>query len=187
MKPGIVAHTCVVPAASGSKRMEEADSLVTVWRAGGDPGFRRVALDLRVMLDRERGRLRASNRNIDVAIAADSSLDFLELVRGNNLGRLGDYSAATRVYERSVVILANANGEQAVQPTKTELFDAEVIAQLEDEKPRTLMTKRDQGLVPRRRDSRRPFSHPDHHGRQGVHSRGQGGGTGEPQVSTARH
>ena len=83
-----------------ARRLEEADSLVEAWRAGRHAGLRRSALDLRVMLDRERGRLRASNRSIDRALAIDSTLSFLELIRGNTLGRLGEYAAAEGVYER---------------------------------------------------------------------------------------
>jgi hypothetical protein len=85
-----------------ARRLDEADSLVAEWSTSNQVALRRAALDLRVMIDRERGQLRASNRSIDRAIAADSMLSFLELVRGNTLGRLGEYDAATRLYERHV-------------------------------------------------------------------------------------
>jgi tetratricopeptide (TPR) repeat protein len=85
-----------------ARRLDEADSMVAAWRTSSNRAFRRTALDLRVMIDRERGQLRTSLRNTDRAIAADSGLEFLELVRGNTLARLGDYAAAERLYERRI-------------------------------------------------------------------------------------
>jgi tetratricopeptide (TPR) repeat protein len=85
-----------------ARRTEEAEALIAEWDTSAHTTLRRIALDVRVMIERERGQLRASNRSIDRAIAADSALSFLELVRGNTLGRLGDYAAAERVYERHV-------------------------------------------------------------------------------------
>jgi tetratricopeptide (TPR) repeat protein len=85
-----------------ARKVDEADSLVRAWNGGSNLALRRTALDLRVMIDRERGQLRESVRNTDRAIAADSTMDFLDLVRANSLSRLGDYGAAERLHERRI-------------------------------------------------------------------------------------
>ncbi len=80
-----------------ARRFEAADSAITIWsRAGGE--LHRLALDLRVMLLREQGRLRASNRTIDTLDKLDPGHP-MALVRANSLARLGNYASAERIYE----------------------------------------------------------------------------------------
>ena len=85
-----------------ARRYDTVDSLVRAWVAGQSPELRASAHDLRVLLLRERGELRASNAALD-RIDADLPNAGIQtvLVRGNNLGRLGDYAAAENLYERS--------------------------------------------------------------------------------------
>ena len=85
-----------------ARQYDTVDSLVTAWIAGPSPELRASAYDLRVLLLRERGELRASNVAIDRAEAdlPNAGIQTV-LVRGNNLGRLGDYAAAEMLYERS--------------------------------------------------------------------------------------
>ena len=85
-----------------ARQYDTVDSLVRSWLVNESPALRASAYDLRVLLLRERGELRASNAALD---RAESDLPNAgiqtALVRGNNLGRLGDYAGATLVYERS--------------------------------------------------------------------------------------
>ena len=85
-----------------ARQYDTVDSLVTAWIAGSSPELRASAYDLRVLLLRERGELRASNVAIDRAEAdlPNAGIQTV-LVRGNNLGRLVDYAAAEMLYERS--------------------------------------------------------------------------------------
>jgi tetratricopeptide (TPR) repeat protein len=78
-----------------------ADSLARLLLGSREPGARDVGYELRIMLLRERGQLRESNRVADEYWAArPTGPRDLELVVGNNLGRLGDYAGAARLYER---------------------------------------------------------------------------------------
>jgi len=85
-----------------ARQYDTVDSLVQAWIAGPSSDLRASAYDLRVLLLRERGQLRASNIALDRA-AADLPNAGIQtvLVRGNNLGRLGSYAAAETLYERS--------------------------------------------------------------------------------------
>ena len=85
-----------------ARQYDTVDSLVNAWIAGPSPELRASANDLRVLLLRERGELRASNAALDRA-EADLPNGGIQtvLVRGNNLSRLGDYAAADLLYERS--------------------------------------------------------------------------------------
>ena len=59
----------------------------------------RHAADLTAIIQRERGQFRASNRTIEHAIVRFPELDFLHLIRGNGLARIGDFHGARRAYE----------------------------------------------------------------------------------------
>jgi len=85
-----------------ARRYDTADSLSRAWLRSESPQLRASAYDLRVLVLRERGELRASNSALDrtetdVPNAGVQTI----LVRGNNLGRLGDYAGAEALYERS--------------------------------------------------------------------------------------
>jgi tetratricopeptide (TPR) repeat protein len=85
-----------------ARQYDTVDSLVRSWLASESPQLRASAYDLRVLLLRERGELRASNVALDRAEAAMPNAGVQTvLVRGNNLGRLGEYAAAALLYERS--------------------------------------------------------------------------------------
>ncbi len=85
-----------------ARQYDAVDSLVRSWLASESPALRASAYDLRVLLLRERGELRASNLALDRAESALPNAGVQTvLVRGNNLGRLGDYAGAALVYERS--------------------------------------------------------------------------------------
>jgi tetratricopeptide (TPR) repeat protein len=84
-----------------ARRFDSADSLIAAWSAGPSAGLRVLALDLRLTLARERGQFRASNAAIEQMVAAAGVSGVTELVRGNNLGRLGDYAGAIATYERA--------------------------------------------------------------------------------------
>jgi len=85
-----------------ARQYDTVDSLVRSWLTSESPELRGSAYDLRVLLLRERGELRASNVALDRTEAdlPNAGVQTV-LVRGNNLGRLGDYAGAELVYERS--------------------------------------------------------------------------------------
>ena len=85
-----------------ARQYDTVDSLVTEWLRSGSPELRASAYDLRVLVLRERGQIRASNAAIDRAgIELPNAGVQTVLVRGNNLGRLGDYAGAEMIYEKS--------------------------------------------------------------------------------------
>jgi DNA-binding SARP family transcriptional activator/TolB-like protein/Flp pilus assembly protein TadD len=83
-----------------ARRWHEADSLITIWSRSSSRQLRIDAADLRMVLQRERGQLRASIRTADDTLGAEEpGVDVLRLMKGNSLGVLGDYAGAIRVYE----------------------------------------------------------------------------------------
>jgi DNA-binding SARP family transcriptional activator/tetratricopeptide (TPR) repeat protein len=82
------------------REYDAADSVIRAMAATGNDEFRWSAVDLRATLERERGQLRASNATIAAGVAAFPQLSYLDLVRGNTLGRLGDAAGAAQLYER---------------------------------------------------------------------------------------
>jgi len=85
-----------------ARQYDTADSLSRSWLRSESPELRASAYDLRVLVLRERGELRASNvaldrTETDVPNAGVQTI----LLRGNNLGRLGDFAGAEALYERS--------------------------------------------------------------------------------------
>src|SRR4029450_13885002 len=85
-----------------ARQYDPVDSLIRSWMASESPSLRASAYDLRVLLLREHGELRASNAALDRAESDMPNAGVQTvLVRGNNLGRLGDYAGAALIYERS--------------------------------------------------------------------------------------
>ena len=86
-----------------ARQYDAADSLIATWLDGGSPQMRLSAHDLRALLLRERGQLRASNVAIDRGLRESSrDLSAAGLLRGSNFARLGEYPTAIRVYEQSI-------------------------------------------------------------------------------------
>ncbi|HEX5076418.1 MAG TPA: tetratricopeptide repeat protein, partial [Gemmatimonadaceae bacterium] len=85
-----------------ARQYDAGDSLVRAWLTSESPQLRASAYDLRVLLLRERGEIRASNVALDRSEAElpNAGVQTI-LLRGNNLGRLGDYAGAELLYERS--------------------------------------------------------------------------------------
>jgi DNA-binding SARP family transcriptional activator/Flp pilus assembly protein TadD/TolB-like protein len=81
------------------RRLRDADSVIAGLERSASPDARRVGFDLRFMLEREQGRFRASTVTIHRMLAAFPDSRELQLVEGNNLGRIGDYTGARRLYE----------------------------------------------------------------------------------------
>jgi DNA-binding SARP family transcriptional activator/TolB-like protein len=80
------------------RRYASVDSLIIIWSHDARPGVRVVAGDLKALLERERGRYRASITTIEQLIAADPPSSSLRMEEGNSLGRIGDYAGARRVF-----------------------------------------------------------------------------------------
>jgi tetratricopeptide (TPR) repeat protein len=77
-----------------ARRFTEADSLIDrVLRAGARATSRDAivdALDVRALLERERGQFRRSAQTVDSAVALDSGADVLRLLQANSLARAGE-------------------------------------------------------------------------------------------------
>jgi DNA-binding SARP family transcriptional activator/TolB-like protein len=83
-----------------ARKFETADSVITSVEGSSSPGRREVAVDLRSILDRERGRFRAADRIIAQLLALQpSSTGFFQLVQADNRRQIGDYAGAARTYE----------------------------------------------------------------------------------------
>ena len=85
-----------------ARRFEEADTVIA---RALDAGRRSRsheamidALDVRALLERERGELRRSARTVDSAMAVDSGAAALRLMAANSLARVGDYALARAIY-----------------------------------------------------------------------------------------
>jgi predicted Zn-dependent protease len=77
-----------------ARRFTEADSLIArALRAGARVASRDAivdALDVRALLERERGQFRRSAQTVDSAVALDSGADVLRLLQANSLARAGE-------------------------------------------------------------------------------------------------
>ena len=60
---------------------------------------RGLAFDVKALLERERGQLRASNRTVDQGVAEVQQLYWLKLMKANTLSRMGSYDEAARLIE----------------------------------------------------------------------------------------
>ena len=95
-----------------ARRFAAVDSALLVWKRSGVLELMSGAYDVQSLLQRERGDYAASNAAIDSAIAVDPNAGALRLVRGDNLGRLGRYAAARRLFEG----LAHGHSEDEPYP-----------------------------------------------------------------------
>lgn len=82
-----------------ARRFDAADSAAAAWMNRPGDELHADALELREIVLRERGRLRAADRVIAKAVARYPDAISLELTRANDLARLGDREAAVRIYE----------------------------------------------------------------------------------------
>lgn len=83
-----------------ARKFEMADSVIASIEGSTKPDRREAAVDLRSVLERERGRYRAADRIISRLVAVQpSSTGFFELVQADNHRQIGDYSGAARTYE----------------------------------------------------------------------------------------
>jgi DNA-binding SARP family transcriptional activator/tetratricopeptide (TPR) repeat protein/TolB-like protein len=82
-----------------ARRFDAADSAAADWLTRPGDDFHANALELREIVLRERGRLRAADRVIDSAVARYPEASSLALTKANDLGRLGDWDGASRIYE----------------------------------------------------------------------------------------
>jgi tetratricopeptide (TPR) repeat protein len=83
-----------------ARRYDAVDSLIALWRDGPNDALRENAFDLHVMLQRERGELRASNRTITRWVAGNPADRDALLMEGEALGRLGRVDEARAFFER---------------------------------------------------------------------------------------
>lgn len=85
-----------------ARRYDEADSVIAAaLRASERRGSREAraeAMDVRALLERERGEFRRSARTVDAAVALDSGAAALRLMAANSLARVGDYASARAIY-----------------------------------------------------------------------------------------
>ena len=101
-----------------------ADSVIRSLATSPWPLLRQAGADLRMQLERERGRFRASIAVADSAMAVVPSLGALLLVKGNSLGHVGDYAAAARLYEQATHPAAPGRGRNdlPMEPIHTRAF-----------------------------------------------------------------
>lgn len=89
----------VVRALLVARRYDDADTAIARMVRSTTPAVRSDALDLRALLQRERGEIRASVQTIQQLIRAFPTQDILGLEEADGLARLGDYAAAIRLDE----------------------------------------------------------------------------------------
>lgn len=82
-----------------ARQWDVVASTVAEWERAPSPRLQRNAADLRVALERERGRPRIAAAVGSRAFRADPELRSLLLVQGNTLARLGRFDEAERIYE----------------------------------------------------------------------------------------
>jgi hypothetical protein len=86
----------------GARRYDAVDSLTSAWLSGASPELRVSALDLRVLLLRERGQFRAADSALTPIWAeAHGAPAAPDLIHGSNLSWTGDYDGAALVFERA--------------------------------------------------------------------------------------
>ena len=83
-----------------ARRYTTADSVVATMEARSAADWRETALDLRAVLERERGQLRAASRTIHrLTTVFPGVAGFGDMVHADNLRLLGDYVEAARRFE----------------------------------------------------------------------------------------
>ena len=95
-----------------ARRYDIVDSLLKAWRGTKDPVLLEGAVDLRMMLQRERGQFAAS-----IATIGDrGAVSGMMLVKADGLARLGRLSEARRIFETSGHPVGAAAGAQFTPP-----------------------------------------------------------------------
>ncbi|HEX6049031.1 MAG TPA: BTAD domain-containing putative transcriptional regulator, partial [Gemmatimonadaceae bacterium] len=83
-----------------ARRYETADSVVATMEARSAADWRETAFDLRAVLERERGQLRAASRTIGrLTNEFPGAAGFGDMVHADNLRLLGDHAEAARRFE----------------------------------------------------------------------------------------
>lgn len=96
-----------------ARRYDAADSAIATMEASESSGRREIAADLRVLLERERGRLASANRVIDrMSSEFPGAESFATMMRAGNLRITGSYAEAARLFESG----AHAPGERMSLP-----------------------------------------------------------------------
>lgn len=83
-----------------ARRWHQADSLIALWSRSTSRDMRLDAADLRMLLQRERGRFQASIATAESVAVVSVDVEVLRLTEGNSLGVLGEDEAARRLYEK---------------------------------------------------------------------------------------
>jgi DNA-binding SARP family transcriptional activator/TolB-like protein len=110
-----------------ARRYDDADSVLARAMSSASHGGSRDAivdvLDVRALLERERGQFRRSVRTVDSAVAVDPGAGVLRFMAANSLARLGDAAAARAIY---VPVLAKGAAAEVGRPTAAD--DARAFA-----------------------------------------------------------
>lgn len=94
-----------------ARRYDAADSALRIWGSTTDRRFALNATDMRLLLLRERGQFRAAAGLLDSALRrfpADSN--WLVLVQGETLARIGDMAGAQRAFKSAVSAWPECHG-----------------------------------------------------------------------------
>ena len=85
------------------RRYDKADSALRGWQSSNDPRFTSNTAELRAVLLRERGQLRAATRVLDEALRrSPGDSNWLLLVQGDMRAREGDLAGAERAFVAAV-------------------------------------------------------------------------------------
>jgi predicted Zn-dependent protease len=82
-----------------SRDLDAAESEIATWETSDSRTLRAHALDVRIVIQRERGQYRAANAAIQRAIAEYPELGWLGLIRADGLARIGKCDDAVAVIE----------------------------------------------------------------------------------------
>ena len=96
-----------------ARQLAAADSLALSWN-GNDPELRAGRVDIHVLVLREEGRYRESIRASEAALRSKRQNDALLYEEMDALGRLGDYEAASRLFNERIV---RASDTRAIRNT----------------------------------------------------------------------
>ena len=96
-EPGIALHSAWIKLMS--RDLEGAEAEIAQWETRDARAFRAQAIDMRAVIQRERGQFRAANATIQRAIAEFPELGSIELVRADGLARTGQCGDAIAAIE----------------------------------------------------------------------------------------
>ncbi len=82
-----------------SRDLDAAESEIATWETSDSRTLRAQALDVRVVIQRERGQYRAANATIQRAIAEFPDLGWMGLIRADGLARIGKCDDAVALIE----------------------------------------------------------------------------------------